>query len=252
MVRERARNPRGATFAAMARTVILLPPSEGKARGGRGAPWEPGRLTLPSLDEARSRLLSTLGPHHPAAAGGTRPAIERYTGVLYRELDAATLDPVARSRLTRQTLILSGLWGAVAPRDPIPDYKLKMAARVPPLGTLSAWWRPDLTSAMASRVDGAVVWDLLPNEHAAALDWRALQPRLRVTVRFLDRGGRTVSHWNKLLKGSIVRWLVTSGVSDPTGLADFAHPQGYRLDQAASSFGRLQAALVLREGPGSA
>ena len=28
------------------------------------------------------------------------------------------------------------------------------------------------------------------------------------TVRFLDAEGRTVSHWNKLLKGSLVRWLL--------------------------------------------
>ncbi|QXC61682.1 peroxide stress protein YaaA [Aquihabitans sp. G128] len=231
-----------------ARTVILLPPSEGKAPGGRGAPWAPGRLVLPELDDRRAQVLAALGEGHPARTSGTRPAIDRYTGVLYRELDAASLDGAARNRLTRQALIASGLWGVVGPRDPIPDYKLKMGARVAPLGTLSGWWRPALTAALRDRVGGAVVWDLLPNEHAAAIDWSQLAPRTRVQVRFLDRQGKVVSHWNKLLKGSIVRWLVETGTNDPAALAGFDHPQGYRLDGAASTFARREVSLVLREG----
>jgi len=95
--------------------------------------------------------------------------------------------------------------------------------------------------------NGAVVWDLLPNEHAAAIDWTELTPRRRVTVRFLDRSGRTVSHWNKLLKGSIVRWLLEGGFPDASDLADFDHPQGYRFDPAMSDLGADPAVVVLRE-----
>ncbi|HEX2577719.1 MAG TPA: peroxide stress protein YaaA [Aquihabitans sp.] len=232
-----------------ARTVILLPPSEGKAPGGAGPAWAPATMAVAELDVGRQQVLEALGPDHPAAHGGTAPAIERYTGVLYRELDAASLGKVARRRLDRDVLVASGLWGLVAPTDPIPDYRLKMGGRVEPLGKLSTWWRPQVSAALAPRVDGAVVWDLLPDEHAAAVDWTDLGPRRRVRVRFLDRGGRTVSHWNKLLKGSIVRWLVQTGERDPKALAGFDHPQGYRLDLDASSFSRREAAVVLREGP---
>jgi len=66
-------------------------------------------------------------------------------------------------------------------------------------------------------------------------------------VQFLDRNGRTVSHWNKLLKGSIVRWLAETGATDPRELIDFDHPQGYRLDEPASSFEGKHHQLVLRE-----
>lgn len=236
--------------AAMApRTVILLPPSEGKVEGGAGAPWAPGTMALPDLDGMRKELLDLL----PSAIGAdvreaaTMPAIERYSGVLYKELDAATIRGQAKRRLDRQVLIVSGLWGAVAPRDPIPYYKLKMAARVGDLGRLSGWWRPELTAALAPKVKGAVVWDLLPNEHAAALDWRDLAPQQRITLRFVAANGKTVSHWNKLLKGSVVRWLAeTSSTVDD--LADFDHPQGYRLDPSSSSLGADEAALVMRQG----
>jgi cytoplasmic iron level regulating protein YaaA (DUF328/UPF0246 family) len=229
-----------------ARTLILLPPSEGKAPGGDGPPWSPGRSALGELDGPRAEVLAALGPDHPAQRAPTLPAIERYTGVLYRELDAASLPAAARRRLDRRVLIASGLWGLSAPGDPVPDYRLKMSASVPPLGRLSSWWRPRLTEALAPRVRGAVVWDLLPNEHAAALDWSELAPRRRITVRFVDRDDRTVSHWNKLLKGSLVRWQVTTdGTVDD--LPAFDHPQGYRFDPAATVADGAHLVVVLRK-----
>ena len=116
--------------------------------------------------------------------------------------------PAARRRGEQQLRTVSGLWGLVAPTDPIPPYRLKMSASLDGLGRLSTWWRPRLAPVLAELTAGAVVWDLLPNEHAAAMDWAACRPAQRVTVRFLDAEGRTVSHWNKLLKGSLVRWLL--------------------------------------------
>lgn len=204
-------------------------------------------MRVANLDDRRTELLTALGADHPARGAPTMAAVERYSGVLYKELDAASLTGTAKRRLNANVLTVSGLWGLVAPRDPIPDYRCKMSASVPSLGRLSTWWRSPLTEALAELADRAVVWDLLPNEHAAAIDWSAISPRLRVTATFLDRNGRTVSHWNKLLKGSIVRWLVTSGEQDPLALEAFEHPQGYALDVDTSSFERRRAALVLRE-----
>ena len=80
-----------------ARSLILLPPSEGKAPGGDGPPWAPGTMAVDELDGARQRVLRALGRSHPAATEPTAPAIERYTGVLYRELDAASLRCLSRS-----------------------------------------------------------------------------------------------------------------------------------------------------------
>lgn len=231
------------------RTVILIPPSESKANGGTGAPWAEATMEVAALDDHRCQLLDALGSAHPAAREPTMAAIERYTGVLYRELDAASLDAGARRRLRRNVLTVSGLWGLVAPTDPIPYYKLKMSARVEPLGRLSRWWRPAITDALADRTTGAVVWDLLPVEHAAAVDWSGLGPHRRVTVRFVDRHDKTVSHWNKLLKGSLVRWLAETGAADPALVADFDHPQRYRLDERSSTFGEVDVALVLRQEP---
>ena len=230
-----------------ARHLILLPPSEGKAPDGDGPPWAPGTMAVGELDPVRRRVARAAGLTRAIGRNPTMAAIERYTGVLYKELDAGSITGTAKRRLNANVLTVSGLWGLVAPRDPIPDYRLKMSASVPPLGRLSTWWPPEITAALVERARGAVVWDLLPNEHAAAIDWTAIAPRLRVTATFLDHNGRTVSHWNKLLKGSIVRWLVESGEQDPLALADFEHPQGYALDVEASTFDLRTAELVLRE-----
>ncbi len=46
------------------------------------------------------------------------------------------------------------------------------------------------------------------------------------------RDGRTdlvaVSHWNKLLKGALVRHVLAHQLTEVEGLADFDHPLGYR------------------------
>ncbi len=235
--------------------LILLPPSEGKAPGGDGLPWAAGTMTL-DLDERRERVLTAvetamrgsesvrsklLGVKGSALASATEanrrvreaptlPAIERYTGVLYDALDAGSLPAAARRRLDGSVLILSGLWGAVAPSDRIPDYKLKMGATLPRLGKLATWWRDDLSEAIAERATGRRVWNLLPNEHAAA--WRAPDGLPQWSVRFLEPGKDgtlvAVSHWNKSLKGALVRHLLTHPSTTPETLASWEHPSGYR------------------------
>jgi len=227
--------------------VILVPPSEGKAPGGDGPAWTVGQMADPKLDRHRRDVLRAA-----KAAGatprraGTLPAMARYTGVLYQELAWATLPVAARRRGAHQLRTVSGLWGLVAPTDPIPPYRLKMSASLEGLERLASWWKPRLAPVLAELVDGRVVWDLLPNEHEAAMDWSATTPARRVTLRFVDAHGGTVSHWNKLLKGSLVRWLLTEQPAGPEALGGFRHPLGYRLDRRTSDLGEDLAAVVLR------
>jgi hypothetical protein len=230
--------------------LILLPPSEGKALGGEGAAWSGGTMADPLLDRHRRVTLRAA-----VAAGAvrrrapTRPAVERYAGVLYTELDWPSLSSAARRRGDVQVRIVSGLWGLVAPPDPIPVYRLKMSAALGDVGRLATWWKPRLVPTLAARSAGAVVWDLLPIEHAAAMDWSACAPEQRVTFRFLDREGRTISHWNKLLKGSLVRWLLTAQPAGPEELVAFEHPLSYRVDPGQSSLDGATASVVLRQSP---
>lgn len=261
--------------------IVLLPPSEGKAAGGDGAPWSPGSISFPELDASRrkvaaalrrtakqnaavnAKLLGVKGDALAAAraanrdvlASPTMPAIERYTGVLYDALDHTTLTATQRRRAGDQLVVFSGLWGAVRPDDPLPDYKLKMGASLAPMGRLGTFWRPQITAALAPLVEGRTVWDLLPNEHAAA--WAPALGSLgrRISVKFLDDvadgPGRklvAVSHWNKLLKGALVRHVLATQLDDEAGLADFDHPLGYRFEPSLTeeAAGITTVALVAR------
>jgi len=237
--------------------LILLPPSEGKAAGGDGSSWTPGALTIDldaqrrsvirSLatvmkgDEAtRAKLLEVKGKALAAATDADRsvatsptmPAIDRYTGVLYDALDHRSLSAAHRRRLDTSVVIFSGLWGAVTPADPIPDYKLKMGAALAPMGKLSTWWREPLSDRLTELAAGRHVWNLLPNEHAAA--WRPPVDLEQWTVRFLQRRDgqlTTVSHDNKSLKGALVRFLLANPTAEPADLIGWKHPAGYRLDR---------------------
>lgn len=231
--------------------MLLLPPSEGKALGGDGPSWAAGTMADRGLDRHRRIVLATArSAGATARRGPTLPAMERYTGVLYRELDWASLPAAARSRGDAQVRILSGLWGLVAPTDPIPHYRLKASARLGDLGGLAGWWRPRLAPVLDDLTAGRVVWDLLPIEHARMAAWTdhgPTAPAQRITVRFVDSSGKTVSHWNKLLKGALVRWVLTARPADAAALAGFEHPLGYRLDEAASVLDGPIATAVLRE-----
>ena len=166
------------------------------------------------------------------ATSPTMPAIARYTGVLYEALDHRSLSAAHRRRLDGNVVIVSGLWGLVTPADAIPDYKLKIGAKLGRLGTLSTWWRAELSAALSTAAADRPVWNLLPNEHAAA--WRAPAGMHQWSVRFLESGRdgslTVVSHRNKLLKGALVRFLLANPSADRDDLADWDHPMGFRYD----------------------
>ncbi len=247
--------------------LILLPPSEGKTSGGNGPSWNVGRMAV-DLDvergkvvsalaramrtnaEKRGKLLGVKGDALAAATTANRSlreaptmaAIDRYSGVLYGALEPATLAATARRRLDRSVLIVSGLWGLVAASDPIPDYKLKMGASLPGLGKLSTWWRPSIDRALTERIGTRprVVWNLLPKEHATAWSGVAAGWKHQVfSVRFLEPGRNgelvAVSHWNKFLKGALVRFLLENPSAGPDDLADWRHPSGFVLDRSRTT-----------------
>ena len=121
--------------------LIVLPPSETKARGGDGTPlnWEIlAELSFPDLHATRreiaadlmalpieqafdvlgvsEKLRPELEANQQLSTAATMPAIFRYTGVLYDALDAASLPAAALDSLA----VGSALFGVVGARDPIP------------------------------------------------------------------------------------------------------------------------------------
>ena len=261
--------------------VILLPPSEGKLAGGNGPRWSAGSCSFPELDRtrrqvmtalvgamaepeaSRSKLLGVKGTalatatsvNLAARRSPTMAAIDRYCGVLYDALDATGLPTRARRRLESDVVIFSGLFGAVMAGDPIPDYKLKMGGVLPGCGNTSLLWRAPLTEVLTPFVGGRTLWNLLPKEHDNAWVCPTSQTIRTMSVRFLDEAKRTrgrprsfttVNHWNKLLKGALVRFILTTGADEPDALVEFDHPEGYRYDASLTEVNdsRIMLAMV--------
>jgi len=109
----------------------------------------------------------------------------------------------------------SGLYGITTAADPVADYRLRLLVALGPLGRLSSFWRPAVTAALVARTRGRVVVDLLPAEHAAALDFPTLAQSCRVVrVRFVAAGGgHAVGHEAKTAKGRLTRTLLDEGLA---------------------------------------
>ncbi|GAA3810741.1 peroxide stress protein YaaA [Streptomyces chiangmaiensis] len=252
--------------------LVLLPPSEGKASSGRGAPLNLESLSLPGLTAAREAVLGELvelcaGDEEKARevlglseglsgevakntglrSAGARPAGEIYTGVLYDALGLGALDAAAKRRAARSLLVFSGLWGAVRVTDRIPSYRCSMGVRLPGLGALGAHWREPLASALPEVAGEGLVLDLRSSAYAAAWKPRGEVAGRTATVRVLHsrivdgvEKRSVVSHFNKATKGRIVRALLTAGAAprNPAGLVEALRDLGYVVEAEAPATGK--------------
>lgn len=143
------------------------------------------------------------------------PAWRRYTGVVWAALDPITLAPAAR----RRVLVPSGVYGLTSAADPVADYRLRLLVALGGLGRLSAFWRPEVTGALCRRAGGRTVVDLLPSEHADAVDYARLAGAARVVrVRFVSAdGARAVGHAAKVAKGRLARAVLEGGTDAVDG-----------------------------------
>lgn len=234
--------------------LVVLPPSETKAVGGRGAPLDLDALSFPTLNPVRKELVDevvTLADDVEASRAAlgisanqddeiernaalwtsrTTPALRRYTGVLYDALDAPSLTPAARGRLA----VCSALFGLVRGTDPIPAYRLSGGSTLPGRDGLRTVWRPVLGPVLEG-LDEHVV-DLRSGAYAA------LAPAPGATtldvVSEADDGSRTtVSHANKSHKGHAARLLASTRrrPKDTKGVLAVLRDAGLRVERSGDT-----------------
>ena len=174
-------------------------------------------------------------------------AWRRYTGVVWSQLDPASLSESQRRRIW----VPSAVYGLTTATDAIADHRLSFRARLDGIGSLSAFWRPVLTDLVARRARGRTVIDLLPGEHASALDLEALGERLElIRVRFLQPDGRgAAGHAAKAVKGRVARQIATRGRRRPArlplgGLAGSCRSRRHRGDRSRAPPGPTERSAV--------
>lgn len=237
--------------------LILLPPSESKATGGRGERLDLDALSFPELNPTRRRLIDALTalaadlPASLAALGlserqagevernaqlltsPTMPALRRYTGVLYDALAPRGFTRAERARAERRLVTASALFGLVRAGERIPAYRLSGGSALPGLPTLRTLWRPVLEPALAD-LNGLLV-DLRSGTYSAL----ARTPGA-VTVRVVTEDGsgrrKTVSHHNKAYKGKLAAELARCR-REPETVDDLllvASARGFKIEQSGS------------------
>ena len=212
--------------------LILLPPSETKRAGGSGRPVDLGALALPSLTSQREAVLDALVSlsADPGTAARvlklgatqqgevavnaalrdapTMAAVDRYTGVLYDALGAASLDAAARRWLGAHVLIHAAPLGPVGALDPIPAYRLGAATTLPGLPPLRRLWSEGVTAALAA-LPPRFVLDLRSEAYVSLgpVPETVASRYVRVVTETADGAVRALNHFNKHAKGALVRRL---------------------------------------------
>jgi cytoplasmic iron level regulating protein YaaA (DUF328/UPF0246 family) len=242
--------------------LMLLPPSESKRAGGRGkARLQLSSLRFPELLPQREQtarslvelasqpdleesarllgvprtLVSELASNASLFDSPLLPAVDRYTGVLYDALDAASLPAESRRHLGRTVAIHSAVFGPVGALDRIPDYRMSAASRLPGI-RLRALWAPAITRALAE-VPGPII-DLRSEAYASLGPTGDREDAAFVRVVSVTPEGtrRALNHFNKHAKGLLVRAFVLQRprLRSVAGFVAWARSAGFEMESGAN------------------
>ncbi|MFQ6229966.1 peroxide stress protein YaaA [Nocardia sp. NPDC002869] len=240
--------------------LVLLPPSETKSDGGSGGPLNLSALAFDSLTEVRTQLVGDLvalagDPDAARSALGlgknseaelarnaavrtspTRPALERYTGVLYDALAASSFTRAQRAKALARIAVGSALFGAVRAGDPIPAYRLSGGSKLPGRPTLAAVWRDHLGPALRDAAGDELVVDLRSGTYQQ-LGRVPGAVTATVLTEHADGSRTVVSHFNKHHKGLLARALVLTRAEpgDIRAVARVADKAGLRTEIASDT-----------------
>ncbi len=249
--------------------AILLPPSEDTQPGGN--PFAPDMFDYRTsntfnyfneLNPERRKLIGALqkaiedGKNLDAIFQRTGDELERVVeinseiyhaplmstldrfspGVMYSAMDFAGLPTGAQRRLLENGIIFSGLFGLLRPDDLIPNHFLPMDAELPEIGKVSEYWRPIISPVLNRVLQGAFVWNLLPEPLMKAWDDNRSYERM-VRVKFhsqKDGERKEATDQLPVLQGKLVNFIVRESLEDVEQLKEWRHPEGYTYDEEAS------------------
>lgn len=232
---------------------VLLPPSETKRDGGvDGTKLDLRALSCDGLSSTRRSVLAavrSLCTNRVAAAKALglseaqyfeidrnralrssplMPALDRYTGVLYDAVDAASLPASAREFAGKHVWIHSAMFGLLGALDPIPAYRLSQDSRLPGF-SMKKVWREAVSKEL--RQFSGLILDMRSESYvglgAAPVD----AVFVRVVTEDANGTRRALNHFNKKAKGEFLRELLLAQTDHPDvgSLLAWATAHGFRL-----------------------
>jgi cytoplasmic iron level regulating protein YaaA (DUF328/UPF0246 family) len=240
--------------------LVLLPPSETKRSGGGSAVLDLDDLAFRGLRAQREQVVSALEnlSRDPAEAARvlklgatqrdevavnaalrsapTMAAVDRYTGVLYDALDAASLDAAARRWLGAHVAIQTALLGPVRALDRIPSYRLGATVSLPGSPPLRRVWAAAVSASLAE-LSTPFVLDLRSEAYVGLgpVPHSLSSAYVRVVTEGPDGAVRALNHFNKHAKGALVRMLAVQRprIRSRRTFTEWADAQGLRVEERA-------------------
>ncbi len=239
--------------------LVLIPPSETKRSGGGFVRLDWAALSYPELNTRRrplAKALVRISKHTDTAMAALKlgrtqaaeiernrqllssaamPALDRYTGVLFDALDAATLSPAERAFAGDSLIVHSALFGPLGALNPIPAYRLSHDSRIPD-HALKQHWGTAIADVFAA-TDGLILD--CRSQGYVALGRAPVRPNsvfLHVVTLGSDGHTRALNHFNKTAKGLLTRALLQNGAHFETvaELCGWATSAGFDLRHTAA------------------
>ena len=219
----------------------LIPPSEGKSKiKGLDIKFKDTNFVFSKEVNQVVRLLDLIDDEDLTSIYGTSeekslsfhrqnqdifnsycaPAINRYTGVVYKNLDWESFNPNEQKFMDKNFYIFSGLFGLLQPLTLIPDYKLKMNVL-----SLDYHWRETISDVL-NKED--LVIDLLPQVHRKA--YIPADNVKKIDFFVIKKGKKSsAGHFGKAVKGQLINYIVKNKIISIDNFNNFNY-DGFKWD----------------------
>ena len=248
--------------------LILLPPSEGKNKGGDES--KPYRIiqnlkkynTFISLNSEREFILEKLkqlisivnekelesvfelkGKNLQEAIEinldllneETMPSIGRYDGVMFKSIDYKKMSEAQKNNFNFSVLFIDGMFGLLKPQDFIPEYKLKITSKIGDIN-ITNYWKTNLRPYFKMLFKDKLIIDLLPEAHRKVIDFN--EEDNYISIKFCELKNSklvNVGHDSKKLKGEIINYITSFENIKINDLKNFKDMREYKFNEKYSN-----------------
>lgn len=234
----------------MTNYIILLPPSEGKNKGGT----QELKLSFSELKPYREQVLADLKETIKKSdekdlmkifkiknlediksfeynKNKCLTSINRFSGVMFKSIVYDSL--INKTNFDKSVIFVDALFGLLKPKDFIFDYKLMMGTKLKRYRT-DKFWKNILILNKFNFFKNKLVIDLLPNAHKSSVDFKGLNI---FSINFFEKVGnnlKNVGHKSKKLKGEFIRFICLKENINLEYIKSFEHSEGYKFCKNSS------------------
>ena len=251
----------------MSNYLILLPPSEGKEVGGKNYFQDvKDNLSFTDLQNDRIELHNEIKkkllklPEHKLEKvfniklkdsivrknqllnldnKKTLPTVKRYNGTMFKAINYDSLDEFQKNNFDSNVIFISGLFGILKPNDLIPNYKLKINAKILDL-SIEKFWKERLDNSFRDISKDKIIIDFLPQAHRNVINVNLSNKYFQIVFGEIKEGKfKQIGHFSKELKGELIRYLVSHKELDEEIIKNFKHSRGHKYDEVLSNENKI-------------